>query len=70
LERKGVLLRHRRPEAPTELRIDLTGKGERLLARAQEVKEAAERRFDEDFSALTGVEREGVARFLRRLVGR
>lgn len=70
LERKGVVLRNRREEAPTEIRVDLTRKGERVMAKALAVKRAAEVRFDEDFSALTDAERQGVERFLRRVVER
>ena len=70
LERKEVLRRHRRDDAPTEIRVGLTRKGERLMAEAVKVKEAAEARFDEDFAALTEAERRGVTRFLRRVVDR
>jgi DNA-binding MarR family transcriptional regulator len=65
LESKGVLKRQRREGAPTELSIELTTKGEALMARALEIKGAAEGRFDALFSALSEPEREAVGRFLR-----
>jgi len=64
LESKGVLVRRRREETPTEISIELTGKGKILMDRALEIKAAAEARFDRLFSGLSVAEREAVVRFL------
>jgi DNA-binding MarR family transcriptional regulator len=69
LERKGVLTKGRNPESQTELILSLTRKGDRVMAEALRLKEAAEEKFDAHLSALTEEERVAVGRFFQRLAG-
>lgn len=65
LERKGVLIKGRNPGSQTELDLSLTKIGERLTARAVEMKAEAERHYDQQLSELDEPGREAVMRFLR-----
>lgn len=67
LEAKGVLMKDRNPESPTELTLSLTEVGERLMACVLEVKDAAARRFDTHLAAMTEADRKAVGRFFGRL---
>ena len=69
LERKGVLTKGRNPDSQTELILSLTRKGNRVMAEALRLKEAAEEKFDAHLSDLTEGERVAVGRFFQRLVG-
>ncbi len=69
LERKGVLTKDRNPDSQTELILSLTRSGDRVMAEALRLKEAAEEKFDAHLSALTENERIAVGRFFRRLTG-
>jgi DNA-binding MarR family transcriptional regulator len=69
LERKGVLTKDRNPESQTELVLNLTPKGDRVMVEALRVKEAAERKFDGHLMTLTEEERAAVGRFFRGFAG-
>jgi DNA-binding MarR family transcriptional regulator len=64
LERKGVLIKGRNPKSQTELDLSLTKLGEKLTARAVEMKAAAERHYDQQLSDLDEPGRDAVQRFL------
>jgi DNA-binding MarR family transcriptional regulator len=70
LERKGVLTKGRNPGNPAELNLSLTGIGERLTARAVEMKAAAEQNYDQQLSDLDQPGRDAVRRFLEGMQAR
>jgi DNA-binding MarR family transcriptional regulator len=67
LERKGMLLKSKDPQAKNELTVSFTPEGQRALKQFRALKSAVEARYDRYLAELDEGEREAIGRFLARM---
>ena len=67
LERKGMLLKSKDPQAKNELTVSFTAQGQRALKQFRVLKASVEARYDGCLAEFGERERETIGRFLRRM---